>query len=202
MGEVSMLPVVECFYSLQGEGFHAGWPAFFIRLAGCRNACSFCDTKESWQEEGFPRYSPEELTGKVLESGATACVITGGEPMLHDLTSLCACLKKAGISLWLETSGSEPLSGQWDWICLSPKKGIPVHPDYYAQASELKIVVESPEDFGFAQMQAGKMREECLCFLQSEWSVSSSLLSAIIDYILAHPRWKLSLQTHKFLNVR
>lgn len=201
-GKNALLPVVECFYSLQGEGAHAGWPAFFIRLAGCRNACSFCDTKESWSEEGYPRLSPEELAKKVLASGAKACVLTGGEPLLHDLTALCRCLKDAGIDLWLETSGSEPLSGQWDWVCLSPKKGIPVDGSCYAAASELKMVVESPADFVFAEEQAGKVGAHCLCYLQSEWSVSSDMLPGILSYIMRYPGWKLSLQQHKILNVR
>ena len=197
-----MLPVVECFYSLQGEGFHAGWPAFFIRLAGCRNACPFCDTKESWSEDGYPCFSPEELTRQVLDAGAVACVLTGGEPMLHDLTGLCRCLKASGIELWLETSGSEPLTGQWDWICLSPKKGIPVRPEYYTRANELKVVVGKEEDLAFAEAEAAKIGSACLCYLQSEWSVSATKMPMIIEYVLRHPRWKVSVQMHKFLNVR
>lgn len=198
----SGIPVVECFYSLQGEGFHEGWPAFFIRLAGCRNACPFCDTKESWSEDGYPCFSPEELTRQVLDAGAVACVLTGGEPMLHDLTGLCRCLKASGIELWLETSGSEPLTGQWDWICLSPKKGIPVRPEYYTRANELKVVVGKEEDLAFAEAEAAKIGSACLCYLQSEWSVSATKMPMIIEYVLRHPRWKVSVQMHKFLNVR
>lgn len=197
------LPVVECFYSLQGEGFHSGWPAFFIRLAGCRNACAFCDTKESWDEAGYPLHSPEDLRDEALSFGASACVVTGGEPMLHDLDALCGCLRKAGFRLWLETSGSEPMSGSWDWICLSPKKGIPVvDKAWYDSATELKVVIESEADFAFAEAEAGKVCGDCVCFLQAEWGMSQDLMPVLLDYILRHPRWKLSLQTHKILGVR
>ncbi len=199
---MSLLPVVETFYSLQGEGCHSGWPAYFIRLAGCRNACPFCDTKESWQEEGFPLMRIEELKAAALASGVKTCVVTGGEPMLHDLDAFCRVFREAGFALWLETSGSEPLSGQWDWICLSPKRGVPVWPEYYPSAHELKVVVSEESDFGFAEEEAGKAGPQCVCLLQPEWGVSGSFLPRVTEYILAHPRWRLSLQTHKFMGIR
>ncbi len=195
------LPVVETFYSLQGEGAHAGYPAYFIRLAGCRNACPFCDTRDSWNTAAFPTVSVARLADKAAESGAPSCVITGGEPTLHSLHALCHALKAAGLQTWLETSGSEPLSGKWDWICLSPKKGIKVYPEYYAEASELKVVVQTPEDFAFAEEQACRINEKSLCFLQAEWRVSKAMSVPLVSYIKAHPRWKLSLQTHKFIDI-
>ncbi len=195
------LPVVETFYSLQGEGAHAGYPAFFIRLAGCRNACSFCDTRQSWNAAAFQTVPVARLADKAAESGAPSCVVTGGEPTLHSLNALCQALKASGLQTWLETSGSEPLSGQWDWICLSPKKGVAVHPEYYAAASELKVVVQTPGDFVFAEEQARLVNARSLCYLQVEWSVSAQMSAAVVDYIKAHPIWKLSLQTHKFIGI-
>lgn len=202
MTQVPSLPIVESFYSLQGEGFHAGTAAYFLRLAGCRNACPFCDTPQSWKEEGFARVPVPDLVRQVAGSGSPNCVVTGGEPMLHDLGPLCRALRAQGIACWLETSGSEPFSGQWDWICLSPKKGIPVFPDFYAEAGELKVVVSGEEDFSFAEAEAGKVRPGCRLYLQPEWDSASSVMPAIEAYILSHPRWGLSLQLHKFIGMR
>lgn len=195
------LPVVETFYSLQGEGAHAGWPACFIRLAGCRNACSFCDTRDSWNAGAFPTVSVAGLAEDAAASGAPSCVVTGGEPTLHKLDGLCCALHAAGLQTWLETSGSEPLSGNWDWICLSPKKGVFVYPEYYRKANEIKVVIQTSDDFAFAEEQASLANENCLCYLQAEWSVSKRMSEAIVAYIRKHPRWKLSLQTHKFLGI-
>ncbi|MCM1040870.1 MAG: 7-carboxy-7-deazaguanine synthase QueE [Bacteroides sp.] len=195
------LPVVETFHSLQGEGAHAGWPAYFVRLAGCRNACAFCDTPQSWDIEGYPLVPITELVRKVSQSGARNCVVTGGEPTLHNLSALCDAVKEAGLQRWLETSGSEKLSGQWDWICLSPKRNIPVHPEYYRSASELKVVIGQASDFGFAERQAAQVSDSCLCFLQPEWGEYRNILPQIIEYAKAHPRWKLSLQVHKLIGV-
>lgn len=195
------LPVVETFYSLQGEGAHAGHPAYFVRLAGCRNACSFCDTKQSWNADKFPRVPVEELAKSAAASGATNCVVTGGEPMLHQLDSLCRELRRAGLQRWLETSGSERLSGEWDWICLSPKQGIRVFPEYYAAASELKVVIAREADFAFAEQQAAEVSSSCLCFLQPEWGEREKVLPQVIHYIKTNPRWNLSLQLHKLIGV-
>ncbi|MCM1531117.1 MAG: 7-carboxy-7-deazaguanine synthase QueE [Bacteroides sp.] len=195
------LPVVETFHSLQGEGTHAGWPAYFVRLAGCRNACPFCDTPQSWNPEGYPSVPVAELAREAARSGARHCVVTGGEPALHDLTALCAELKKAGLQRWLETSGSEPLSGAWEWICLSPKKNIEVLPEYYRSASELKVVIGQASDFDFAEQQAAQVSDACLCFLQPEWGEYKKILPQIIEYAKAHPRWNLSLQVHKLIGV-
>lgn len=195
------LPVVETFYSLQGEGTHTGWPAYFVRLAGCRNACPFCDTPQSWATGGFAHISVEELALRAVRSGAKNCVITGGEPTLHDLTALCDALKKAGLQRWLETSGSEKLFGEFDWICLSPKKNVPVHTEYYGLAHELKVVIGQASDFEFAERQAERVSLSCLCFLQPEWGEYKRILPQIVDYAKAHPRWNLSLQMHKLIGV-
>lgn len=195
------LPVVECFASLQGEGFHSGQAAWFVRLAGCRNACSFCDTPQSWNMDVFARRSEEDLVREAVESGCINCVVTGGEPMLHDLDGLCRRLHEAGLLCWLETSGSEPLSGEWDWICLSPKKGVAVREEYYHKASEIKIVIASDEDFAFAEEQAGRVYQDCLLYLQPEWSVSSAITQKITRYILEKLKWRLSLQMHKFAGI-
>lgn len=195
------LPVVETFYSLQGEGFHAGQPAYFVRLAGCHNACSFCDTPQSWNPDGFPKVSVADLAQKAQKSGALNCVVTGGEPTIHDLDFLCNALKSRGLKCWLETSGCGKLSGNWDWICLSPKKNIPVLPEYYEHASELKVVIGAVSDMVFAEEQAAKISPSCRCFLQPEWSVFNQILPKIIDYVKANPRWNLSLQIHKIIGV-
>ena len=195
------LPLVETFYSLQGEGAHAGRPAYFVRLAGCRNACPFCDTPQSWHPAGFPLAGVEEIVRQAAASGAVHCVVTGGEPTLHDLTSLCRELAKAGLQCWLETSGSEALSGEWDWICLSPKKGIAVHEEYYRLASELKVVIGQDSDFEFAERQAAQVSPSCLCYLQPEWGVCKEVLPRLVAHVKSHPRWNLSLQLHKLIGV-
>lgn len=194
-------PVVEMFYSLQGEGFHCGEAAFFIRLAGCRNACPFCDTPESWSEDGFPRLTTAQIIEAVKREGATTCVVTGGEPMLHALDGFCQDLHDAGLRLWLETSGSEPFSGQWDWVCLSPKQGVPVLPEYYHCANELKVVVQDTASLDFAQEQASRMEAGSHLFLQPEWNQVRGAVELAVDFILRHPRWRLSLQTHKFIGI-
>lgn len=201
MSEDAVYPLVESFYSLQGEGFHAGVAAYFIRLAGCRNACPFCDTPDSWEEGGYPRAAVAELLSRVASSGAENCVVTGGEPLLHNLDPLCRGLHEAGVACWLETSGSERLSGKWDWICLSPKKGIPVDPALYVAADELKVVVCDREDFLFAEQQASRVRPECLLYLQVEWGCREDSTREIVSYILENPRWRLSLQTHKLIGI-
>lgn len=197
----TLYPIVEMFYSLQGEGFHAGEAAFFVRLAGCRNACAFCDTSQSWSTEGFPRLSAEEIIQEVKKSGAVNCVITGGEPMMHNLDEFCQLMHEAGLRLWLETSGSEPLSGCWDWICLSPKRGIPVCAEYYDKADELKVVVQDASDLDFARKQAESLSERTLLFLQPEWNHVRSSVELSVSFILKNPRWRLSLQTHKFIGI-
>jgi 7-carboxy-7-deazaguanine synthase len=199
--QVATLPVMEHFYTIQGEGVHTGRAAYFIRLAGCDVGCVWCDVKESWEADKHPHYSIDELVHTVNATPAQIVVITGGEPLLHDLTSLTNALHKAGLRVHIETSGSSPLSGELDWITLSPKKFKAPLPDVLPQAHELKIVVFNKTDFAWAENWAAQVSADCRLFLQPEWSKATELTPLIVDYIKAHPQWQLSLQTHKYINV-
>ncbi|MBM3404379.1 MAG: 7-carboxy-7-deazaguanine synthase QueE [Bacteroidetes bacterium] len=192
---------METFYSIQGEGFHTGKAAFFIRLGGCDVGCSWCDEKDSWNACDFPLVSVEEITARVLTSPCTSVVVTGGEPLLYNLDTLCKTLKSKGIQSFLETSGREELSGEWDWICLSPKRGFQPSERLYQKADELKVIVQREEDLIWAAENAGRVRRDCLLFLQPEWSRRNEILPVITRYILAHPQWMLSLQTHKYAGI-
>ncbi|HEY1021815.1 MAG TPA: 7-carboxy-7-deazaguanine synthase QueE [Flavisolibacter sp.] len=199
--DVQLLPVMEHFYTLQGEGVHQGKAAYFIRLAGCDVGCVWCDVKESWEADKHPVYSIEELVHFVTATPARIVVITGGEPLLHDLTPLTVALHKAGLRVHIETSGSSPLSGELDWITLSPKKFKAPLADVLPFASELKIIVFNKSDFAWAETWAAKVSPECRLFLQPEWSKREVMTPMIVDYIKANPQWQLSLQTHKYINV-
>lgn len=197
------LPVIESFYSLQGEGVNVGCPAFFIRLAGCNVRCPWCDTKESWNEKNAQLKDVQTLTDEAVESGALSVVITGGEPLLHPLDALTGSLKSMGLKVWLETSGSAPLSGSFDWICLSPKKICPpADVEIFAKADELKAVIDSEEDFEWAELCRSKTSPDCIAELQPQWNANERIVSRIMDYIKNNPCWRLSLQTHKYLNIR
>jgi organic radical activating enzyme len=198
---VDVLPVMEHFYTLQGEGFYQGQAAYFIRLGGCDVGCIWCDVKESWDRNNHPSISIEDLVVNVKETPAKIAVITGGEPLLHDLTELTAQLKKQGIRTHIETSGSSPLSGNWDWITLSPKKFKAPVPEVLPYANELKIIVYNKSDFNWAEEYAAKVSPSCKLYLQPEWTKASMMTPLIIDYIKDHPQWQLSLQIHKFINV-
>ena len=198
---VDVLPVMEHFYTLQGEGFYQGQAAYFIRLGGCDVGCVWCDVKESWDKDNHPLISIEDLVQNIIATPATIAVITGGEPLLHDLTELTAQLKKHGIRTHIETSGSSPLSGNWDWITLSPKKFKAPLPEVLSYANELKIIVYNKSDFNWAEEYAAKVSSSCKLYLQPEWSKASAMTPLIIDYIKSHPQWQLSLQIHKFINV-
>ena len=198
---VDVLPVMEHFYTLQGEGFYQGQAAYFIRLGGCDVGCVWCDVKESWDKDNHPLISIEDLVQNIIATPATIAVITGGEPLLHDLTELTAQLKKHGIRTHIETSGSSPLSGNWDWITLSPKKFKAPLPEILSCANELKIIVYNKSDFNWAEEYAAKVSSSCKLYLQPEWSKASAMTPLIIDYIKSHPQWQLSLQIHKFINV-
>lgn len=195
------LPVMEHFYTLQGEGFHWGKAAYFIRLAGCDVGCVWCDVKESWTAENHPRLSVDFLLDEIKKTPTQIVVITGGEPLLHDLTELTQSLKAAGYRTHIETSGSSPLSGQLDWITLSPKKFKAPLPQNLPHASELKIVVFNKSDFGWAEQWAAQVAPECKLYLQPEWDKAAQITPLIVDYIKAHPQWSLSLQTHKYIQV-
>ena len=195
------LPVMEHFYTLQGEGFHQGKAAYFIRLGGCDVGCVWCDVKDSWDAEKHPRLNIESLKSKVKETPAEIVVVTGGEPLMHDLDELTKELQSAGLKTNIETSGAYSLSGSWDWICLSPKKFKAPLPEIIPLANELKIVVFNKSDFDWAEKYAGLVSSPCKLFLQPEWAKAAEITPLIIDYIKAHPKWELSLQIHKYINV-
>ena len=195
------LPVMEDFYTLQGEGFHQGKAAYFIRLGGCDVGCVWCDVKDSWDAEKHPKLKIESIISKVKKTPAEIVVITGGEPLMHDLTELTKELQTAGLKTHIETSGAHPLSGSWDWVCLSPKKFKAPLPGIVSLANELKIVVFNKSDFDWAEKYAALVSPSCKLFLQPEWDKSAEITPLIIEYIKAHPQWELSLQIHKYINV-
>lgn len=197
----TFLPVMESFYTLQGEGFHQGKAAYFIRLAGCDVGCVWCDVKESWDKDSHPRQSIEEIVEEAKNNPGRLAVITGGEPTMHHLESLTRALKLEGFSTNIETSGSHPLTGSWDWVCLSPKKFKPPLPDILNKADELKIVVFNKSDFLWAEKYASQVSRGCRLYLQPEWDKAGVVTPMIIDYIKGNPQWQLSLQIHKYINV-
>lgn len=196
-----LYPVMEHFYTIQGEGFYQGHAAYFIRLGGCDVGCVWCDVKESWPVDGHPQLSVEQMVQYVLDSGAKIAVITGGEPLMHDCGPLTFALRQNGIKTNIETSGAHPLSGNWDWICLSPKKFKAALPDIISKAHELKIIVYNKSDFEWASLYAAEVSSECKLFLQPEWGKSEQMLPLIIDFVKQHPQWIISLQLHKFMNI-
>jgi organic radical activating enzyme len=192
---------MESFYTLQGEGFHQGKAAYFIRLGGCDVGCTWCDVKESWDAEKHPRISiPDIIAGAVAHPGRLA-VVTGGEPLMHNCTELTDQLYQAGFATHIETSGAWPLSGEWDWICLSPKKFKAPLPEILPLANELKVVIFNRTDFEWAEQWAARVSPGCRLFLQPEWSKSEALTPLIVDYIKANPQWEFSLQLHKYIRV-
>jgi organic radical activating enzyme len=195
------LPVMEHFYTLQGEGFHWGKAAYFIRLGGCDVGCVWCDVKESWDAAKHPAVAVETLVEEVKKTPAGIVVVTGGEPLLHDLTELTGQLKQNNLRTHIETSGSSPLSGAWDWISLSPKKFKHPLPQNLPYASELKIVVFNKSDLAWAELWAAQVSPSCKLYLQPEWDKAALVTPLIVDYIKAHPQWQLSLQTHKYIQV-
>jgi len=195
------LPVMEEFYTLQGEGYHTGKAAYFIRIGGCDNACFWCDVKESWWASSFPPKNTLEVVERAASHPARAVVVTGGEPLMYNLDFLCSELKKRGVQLFLETSGSDPLSGQWDWICLSPKMGVPAKEELFKVANELKVVILNESYLKFAEELAAKVPLHTMLFLQPEWSRRNEIMPVIIDYIKANPRWRISLQSHNYMQI-
>lgn len=195
------LPVMEAFYTLQGEGFHQGRAAYFIRLGGCDVGCVWCDVKDSWDASKHPLQSVTDIVSEAKKYPGRLAVITGGEPLMHQLHELTHALKVAGFETNIETSGSSPLSGDWDWICLSPKKFKAPLPEIIPLAHELKVVIFNKHDFDWAETYAAQVNPNCKLYLQPEWDKAEKVLPLIIDYIKAHPQWELSLQTHKYINV-
>jgi organic radical activating enzyme len=196
-----LLPLMEDFYTIQGEGANTGKAAYFIRLGGCDMGCWWCDVKESWNAELHPLTPASEIAARAAQYPARAVVVTGGEPVLYNLDFLCQELKSAGIQTFLETAGVRKLSGQWDWICLSPKKGMLPLPEYFEVAGELKVIIHNESDLRWAEANAARVHPGCLLYLQPEWSNHDTILPVIVDYVKAHPEWNISLQTHKYMNI-
>lgn len=192
---------MEAFYTLQGEGFNTGQAACFVRIGGCDVGCWWCDVKESWNASLFPPTPIDQIVAYASSFPAKAVVVTGGEPLLYNLDYFCKKLKESGIRTFLETSGSLLLSGSWDWICLSPKKDVPPLPETLKKANELKVIIHEPEDIAWAETNRTLVSPECMLYLQPEWSSRRQIIPVIIDYIKKHPVWKISLQSHKYMNI-
>ena len=196
-----LLPVMESFYSIQGEGYHSGKPAYFVRLAGCNVKCTWCDVKESWSiyENQFVKI--EEIVEKINKHSTDLVIITGGEPFYHDLGPLTSMLKENNKLVHVETSGTEKYSGEFDWICLSPKRFKKPLEEYYDMANELKVIVYQDSDFRWAERISSKVKKDAVRILQPEWSVEKRINPKILSYIKLNPNWRISLQTHKYLIV-
>ena len=194
-------PVMELFYSLQGEGYHQGKAAFFIRLAGCDVGCVWCDVKDSWDASKHPILPIEEIVAAAAAHPSRIAIVTGGEPLLHQLDPLTTALKAAGFQTHIETSGSSPMSGSWDWVCLSPKKFKAALPEAIKAANELKVVVFNNSDFAFANSFVNDVDADCKKYLQPEWDKSDAMTPLVIEYIKSNPSWELSAQLHKYIQV-
>lgn len=195
------LPIMESFYTIQGEGFHSGKAAYFIRLAGCDVGCHWCDVKESWDLGRWPSLAVDEIVETAAKNPARLAVITGGEPLMHNLDTLCDHLKAKGFNTNIETSGAYPLSGSWDWICVSPKKFKAPLPEVIAAAHELKVIIYNRSDFKWAASFEDKVGAECKLYLQPEWSKSAEMLPLIVEFVKANPQWEISLQSHKYMDI-
>ena len=194
------LPIMEAFYTIQGEGFHKGSASYFIRTGGCDVGCHWCDVKESWDENSHPIISVEEIVKKSA-GYSDSVVVTGGEPLMWNMNPLTKALKKIGKKTHIETSGAYPLTGYWDWICLSPKKAkLPIE-DAYNYAHELKIIIYNNHDLKFAEQEAKKVNKNAILYLQPEWGKREEMMPLMVDFIKNNPKWKISLQTHKYLNI-
>lgn len=195
------LPLVEEFYTIQGEGYHTGKPAYFIRLGGCDIGCAWCDTKFSWDRNLHSLVETSRIIENASAYPAKAVVVTGGEPSMYPLTVLCHGLKERGIRTFIETSGTYELSGTWDWICLSPKLHHPPVGDMFSRADELKVIITHPSELKWAEECAARVSPHCLLFLQPEWSRHDQILPDLIEFVKANPKWSISLQSHKFMKI-
>lgn len=195
------LPLVEEFFTLQGEGYHTGKAAYFIRLGGCDVGCSWCDSRFSWNPDLHPMVNADEIIDHVLNSGTDSVVVTGGEPLMWNLDYLCSELKKKSINTFLETSGAYPLSGQWDWICLSPKRNMPPVEEICSVADELKVIIQDKKDLEWAEKYRLLVSDKCKLFLQPEWSRFEAVIPEIVAYIKTNQVWRISLQSHKYMHI-
>lgn len=195
-----MLPLMEAFYTIQGEGAHTGRAAYFIRVGGCDVGCHWCDVKESWNADIHPPTTVDDIVNGAAEYSKTI-VVTGGEPFMWNMVPLTDALHAKGISIHVETSGAYPLSGQWDWVCLSPKKTMPPKEEFYEAANELKVIVYNKHDLKWAEEHAARVNDRCLLFLQPEWSRRDEVMPLITEFVMKNPRWQVSLQTHKYLGI-
>lgn len=195
------LPIMESFHTIQGEGFHAGKPAWFIRLGGCDVGCHWCDVKESWPMDGHATKSVEEIVGEVNDSFSDFAVITGGEPTMYNLDKLTSALNERGLQTHIETSGVYPLTGTWHWICFSPKKFKKPTEEIYKVANELKVVINHKSDLQWAEEQRAMINDDCVLSLQPEWDKRKEMEPLIVDFVKTHPHWRISLQTHKYIGV-
>jgi len=194
------IPLMESFYTVQGEGFHQGVAAHFVRLGGCDVGCHWCDVKESWTAADHSKYEVDEIC-RTIDHKAEIVVLTGGEPLMYDLTDLTQSIKQHGYKVHLETSGAYPLTGYWDWVCLSPKKFVKPTGDIYSRADELKVIIYNKSDFDWALSEAEKVGKECKLYLQPEWSKANKMIPQIVDFVKRDTRWSISLQIHKYLNI-
>lgn len=196
-----LLPLAEDFYTIQGEGYHTGKPAYFIRLGGCDVGCRWCDAKQAWNPNLFPPVEVDSIIERAASYPAKAIVITGGEPTLYPLDYITSELKKRGLEIFLETSGAHELSGVFDWICLSPKRNQPPVESIFPLADELKMIIETVDDFEWAEQNAAKTARHCRLYLQPEWSKFSEIVPEIVEYAKEHPQWNISVQTHKYMHI-
>lgn len=196
-----LLPLVEDFYTIQGEGYHAGKPAYFIRLGGCDVGCRWCDAKYTWNPKVFPPIEVSTVVERAAACSAQAIVITGGEPLLYPLGILTRDLHARGLEIFLETSGTQPLSGEFDWVCLSPKRQLPPLDEAFRRADELKVIVQTEEDLAWAVECSRKVSRKCRLYLQPEWSVYEKIIPTIVEWVKANPEWNISIQAHKFMNI-
>ncbi len=201
LAEGKMLPVMEAFYTIQGEGFNAGMPSYFVRIGGCDVGCSWCDVKESWNALLHPPVEMDGVIAQVLECNAKAVVVTGGEPSNYNLKYFTDKVREGGFKTYIETSGVAHLTGDWDWICLSPKITKKPLEEIFPRASELKVIIQTAEDFKWAEINAAKVGEDCMLYLQPEWSQSEKMMQQIVDYALENPKWKVSIQSHKYMHI-
>jgi 7-carboxy-7-deazaguanine synthase len=195
------LPLMEQFYTIQGEGFHTGRPAYFVRIGGCDVGCHWCDVKESWDASIHPLTHVDEIVRSASDQPSGTVVITGGEPLTYNLGPLTDRMRAAGLSVHIETSGAHPLSGKFDWICLSPKKNMPPKDEFYPMADELKVIVHNRHDFEWAEQHAARVKDGCRLYLQPEWSKAQGMTSLIVDYVMQNPKWNVSLQSHKYMGI-